>query len=89
MDVRLFASSNDFLFGDLFSGNVSTERDVESNGSCVEGRFLRDEGDGATVRLNVQVGDLLANLVRIDVGSGPPVLEVTLTLNSDRLGNSN
>lgn len=56
----MFASSDDFLFGDLFSGNVSTERDVESNGSCVECRFLRDEGDGATVRLNVQVGDVLA-----------------------------
>jgi hypothetical protein len=31
---------------------------------------------------------LLANLVRIDVGSGPSVLEVTLTLDSDTLGDT-
>ena len=59
MDVGLFASLDDLIFSNLFSRNVSTESDIESNGSCVECRFLRDERDGATVRLNVQVGDVL------------------------------
>ena len=59
MNVGLFASLDDLIFSNLFSGNVSTESDIKSNSSCVEGRFLRDERDGATVRLNVQVGDVL------------------------------
>jgi hypothetical protein len=50
----LLACSDDFLIRDLLGGNVSTESDVEFDSSGVESRFLRNERDGATVRLHIE-----------------------------------
>jgi hypothetical protein len=59
VDVGLFASSDDLFLRDLFSWDVSSEGDVETNSSGVESGFLRDERDSTTVRLNVEVRDVL------------------------------
>lgn len=60
VNVCLFTSSDDLFLGDLFGRDVSSERDVEPNGSGVESRLLRDEGDRAAVGLDVEVRDVLS-----------------------------